>query len=89
MINKRNDKHHITKIKHNSTVIQDPNLIASTFNSYFSQIGKSLANSIPPTEKKFNDYLHTPNPNSFFFLPVIKEELKGTMVKLKDKKYWL
>ena len=52
VINKRNDKHHITKIKHNNTVIQDPNLIASTFNSYFSQIGKSLAKSIPPTEKK-------------------------------------
>ena len=85
-INKRNDKHHITKIKHNDTEIHDFNLIASTFNDYFSQIGKNLAESIPPTHKKFNDFLRAPNPNSLFFLPVIKEELKDTVTKLKDKK---
>ena len=31
-------------------------------------------------------FLQTPNPNSLFFLPVIKEELKDTVGKLKDKK---
>ena len=85
-INKYNDKHKITKIKHNDTIIEDPKLIASTFNSYFSKIGKNLAKTIPATEKQFMDYLQTPNPNSFFFLPVIKEELKDTVLKLKDKK---
>ena len=85
-INKHNDKHQITKIKLNNEVIHDSNNIASAFNNYFSHIGKDLAKSIPSTPKKFDDFLRTPNPNSFFFLPVIKEELKDTVTKLKDKK---
>ena len=70
----------------NDTEIRDFNIIASTFNNYFSQIGKNLAKNIPPTHKKFNDFLRTPNPNSFFFLPVIKEELKDIVAKREDKK---
>ena len=85
-INKNNDKVQINKIKHNDTEIHDFDTIASTFNNYFSQIGKNLAESIPPTNKKFSDFLRAPNPNSLFFLPVIKEELKDAVGKLKDKK---
>ena len=63
-----------------------PTQISTTFNNYFSQIGTNLAKSIPPTRKKFYECLRSPNPSSFFFLPVIKEELIDIVTKLENKK---
>ena len=51
-INKRAENYHITKIKCNNKVIEDPGNIATIFNIYFSQIGKNLAKNIPQNPQK-------------------------------------
>ena len=40
--------------------------IADCFNTYFTNIGSTLASKITPTEKHFTDYLHNSNSSSFF-----------------------
>ena len=85
-INKHNDKSRIEKITYNNVEIRDSAQMADTFNQYFSQIGHSLADDIPPTQKKFLDFIDQPNPNSLFFVPVHRNELIDIVHNLKNKK---
>lgn len=85
-INKNDGKEHISKIKHNNISIDDDTQIATTFNNYFSQIGKNLADTIPPTDKQFHEFLKNPNSSSFCFRPVLKKEIIDIVANLKDKR---
>ena len=85
-INKHSDKSRITKIKCNNVDIHDSEQIADSFNEYFSQIGHNLAKNIPPTQKKFLDFIDQPNPNSLFFVPVHRNEIIDIVHNLKNKK---
>ena len=76
----------ITKIKWNDIISEEPVGIANTFNSYFSTIGKNLAQQIAPSTKQFQDFLGVPNPNSIFFTPINKNEILKIVSNLKDKK---
>ena len=40
--------------------------IAGAFNSYFTNIGETLANTVPSTNAHFMDYLHNTNTSSLF-----------------------
>ena len=44
--------------------------IADCFNTYFTNIGSTLASKITPTEKHLTDYLHDSNSSSFFLTPI-------------------
>ena len=56
-------------------VFSNPADIANSFNSYFSSIGVSLSNKLPPTNSHFMDYLHNPNTSSFFLAPTNSFEI--------------
>ena len=85
-INKHNDESRIEKITYNNVEIHDSVQIAYTFNQYFSQIGHSLAEDVPPTQKTFLDFIDQPNPNSLYFVPVHRNELIDIVHNLKNKK---
>ena len=52
------------------------------FNHYFTSIGRNLQKSIPPTKRKFSDYLKNSNQNSFFIQPTTAEEVKDIIMTL-------
>lgn len=56
-------------------LLSTPPDIANSFNHYFSDIGSSLANKIPPTNTHFTDSLHNPNASSFFLTPTNSHEI--------------
>ena len=56
-------------------LLSNPLEIANTFNEYFTDIGSSLANKIPPTDTHFTDSLHNLNTSSFFLVPTTSQEI--------------
>ena len=77
---------HVTKIRSNGEIIEDPVNVANTFNNYFSSIGVNLAEDIPHSTKHFSEYLGVPNPSSIFFTPVVKEDIIDIVSSLNNKK---
>jgi len=64
----------------------DPVSIANEFNIFFSSIGITLANKIPPTQHTFRDYL-PPNLNENFLLsPIVKKEIIDVVNGLASNK---
>ena len=47
----------VEKINVNGQDVTDPIKIATEFNTFFTSIGKKISNSIPPTEKRPEDYI--------------------------------
>ena len=74
------------KIIHNNLTIEDPKLVASAFNNYFSNAGKNLANRIPASNSSPEDFLGTPQPNSFYLFPVTALEIENEISNLKSSK---
>ena len=58
------------------TGIFDPKTIGSTLNKYFSSIVHQLATDIPEVNTTFSDYLDPPLQNSFYFDPIIPQEIE-------------
>ena len=85
-MNLSNNKSDITKIRYNDDIVEDPENIANTFNNFFSSIGTNLAEGIPPSAKHFSDYLGTPNPNTIFLTPLVKEDIIDIVSNLNNKK---
>ena len=67
VMNIQNKKVEIDQIKSDDNLINDSFDIANVFNSYFSQIGETLAKDIPATELNFTEFLGQCNSNSIFF----------------------
>ena len=62
-------------------------LIAEEFNSYFVNIGKSMANAISPGSAwNFNFSATSKNSNSLFLTPSCPQEVFNVIKKLKTKK---
>ena len=57
------------------SLITDPQVIANHFNDFFTSIADSIRSSIPPTSKKYSDYLRKSTPNSIFLSSVTEEEV--------------
>ena len=86
-LNRNNKMQKIIKIKsETNNIIEEPQTIAETFNLYFSQIGQKLAETIPTTGSKFDNYLGNHNPSTLFFVPTDREEIIGIINKLEGKK---
>ena len=54
----------------------DPKTIGNKLNKYFSSIGHQLATDIPEVNTSFSDYLDPPLQNSFYFDPIISQEIE-------------
>ena len=58
--------------------------IAGAFNSYFTNIGETLANTVPSTNAHFMDYLHNTNTSSLFLIPTNPYEITEIVEKLNS-----
>lgn len=65
--------------------ITDNTLIADVFNDYFSNIGPSLADSLPATEHHFSEYLPPPCEASFFMEPINEQTMMNYILSIKPK----
>ena len=66
--------------------LDNPERIASIFNSYFSTIGEKTQAKIKHSHKKYTDYLSNENPDTFFLSPTNKEEIKFILSSLDINK---
>ena len=60
--------------------------IANGFCKYFTEIGKTLAEKIPPPSKHFDYYLAESNPKSIYFNPTDHNEILNILHNMKAKK---
>ena len=58
--------------------------IAGAFNSYFTNIGETVANTVPSTNAHFMDYLHNTNTSSLFLIPTNPYEITEIVEKLNS-----
>ena len=75
----------ISKIIINDVPITDNVKIADSFNDYFSNIGPILAESLPITDKNFEDYLPPPSERSFFMSPISEQTMLDYILSTKPK----
>ena len=61
---------------HNGKIIQNKTEIANRFNKFFVNVGSTLANAIPHTDRKPTDYIKNGVLESFFLNPTTEEEIK-------------
>ncbi|XP_072037093.1 uncharacterized protein [Amphiura filiformis] len=77
----RNNKHPLPSFFYDDNAHQeqiiDQNIIANKFNSYFANVGPSLARKIQTRGSNFHTFLHNINSpnNSLFFTPTDPEEI--------------
>ena len=65
--------------------ISDKNLIAQSFNEYFSKIGKTTSENVPRSNKPFTEYIKHPKLNSIFIEPINASHILEIVHKLKPK----
>ena len=64
----------------------DPKEISDILNRYFATVGHKLASKIPQTINTFSDYLDPPLNHTFFFDPIIPEDINLEISTLQDNK---
>jgi hypothetical protein len=65
-LNRSSGNEKIEKISVNGNTVTDQNVISNTFNEFFINTGKNISNSVPPTNKKPEDFLPKVNAPDFF-----------------------
>ena len=75
----------VSKIIFDNITLTDNLKIADAFNHSFSNIGPSLANSIPVTNKHYSDFLPPPANASFFMHPINELTMFNYILSTKPK----
>ena len=75
-----------TLLTYQNENIDNPEIIANIFNNYFSTIGEKTQAKIKHSHENNTDYLTNGNPDSFFFSPANKEEIKIILSSLDISK---
>lgn len=65
----------INEIVINGNTLNDPTEISEKFNSYFTDMAKTLSEKIPPSNKHFKEYMPGSEINSIVLLPTTPGEL--------------
>ena len=73
----------IKEIKLEGDLVTDPDLMADTFNAYFTGLAQVLSDKIPPSEKHFRTFMPPSSINSFVLLPTNPLELININKTLK------
>ncbi len=72
------------KFIHSNNEIDEPDIIAQHFNSYFVNVGKSLADNMSEPVNTFDSYLTNQQELTFSMPPVTSEEIINTVSQLRD-----
>ena len=57
-------------------VTSNPDIVANSFNYYFSSVADKIRSKIPESDKHFTSFLKHPNLNGIFLSPVTPEEVQ-------------
>ena len=79
LLDKNNNSLTINEFLVENKMVSDPKIIADGFNSYFTNIGPSLAKKIPCANKQFDDYFKFSNLNSLDFYLTNYQEIDSLM----------
>jgi len=86
VIGKKNDKSSISDtFLIDGQPVTDSNKITNGFCTFFTNVGRNLANKIPFSKSKYSDYLKNPNPSSLFFTPTDQMEIEKILRNMKPK----
>ena len=69
----------------NAALTSDPKIIGNTLNEYFATVGDKLASAIP-VSGTFSNYLDQPLSNTFYFDPIIPQEVESEIITLLESK---
>ena len=75
----------IREIKTNGNTVTDPKSISDAFNSFYANVGKMQAETVPPTETDPMAFLRGEPPNSMFLHPCNTEEVIKAVKALAKK----
>ena len=64
----------------------EPKTIGNTLNEYFATVGDKLASDIPEASGTFSNYLDPPLLNTFYFDPIISQEIESEIITLSESK---
>ena len=70
----------------NAILTNDPKTIGNTLNGYFATVGDKLASAIPEASGTFSNYLDPPLSNTFYFDPIIPQEIESEIITLSESK---
>ena len=70
----------------NAALTSDPKTIGNTLNEYFATVGDKLASAIPEVSDTFSNYLDPPLSNTFYFDPIIPQEVESEITTLPENK---
>ncbi len=82
----RKSHNRIEKLVVDGKVVSENKSMANTFNEYFVNIGKNLADKIPTSSKCYKDYLGTALDKSMYLFPTSVEEVTKIMLNLNVRK---
>ena len=71
--------------RYQGNILTSPQEIANNFNQYFSEVGPSLAAKIPSSNRKFTDFLGTPNKEGFKFTEMSEFRILNFIKNMKPK----
>ena len=83
VINKKKSTSSCSRFRINNRLISDNKSIANGFNSYFVNIGPTLASKIPKDDRSPSLFLKNRNLSSIVLEPVIEDEVKNVIKCLK------
>ena len=75
-----------TALQIDNKLVDDPTVIANTFNNYFATIGQKMADDIPISSSSYHKYLKVENSNSIFITPTTESEIQDILSNLKNTK---
>ena len=88
--------HNKTTLSNSITSLRDPvsneivyntSKLSNIINKNFTSVGPKLTSKIASTNKHFSDYLsHIKQKDSFFFIPVTKQEIEDEICALTTRK---
>lgn len=84
VINKKSTQSTPSSFKINDSVVSNMNDITNSFNTYFTNIGKTLAKKIPRTSIDPLSYIPNRCPHSIVIQPVTQDEVINIIRSLKD-----
>ena len=88
VINKRSKSTNIDLLKDSGREIVDKQEISNTMNAYFCSVGKDLASKIEdvPNPMLTGEYNHNPDNRRFNFRPIVVQDIRDAMSKIKTSK---
>ena len=83
VINKKTSSNTCSRFVINNNITTNKNIIADGFNSYFANVGPTLAKNIPHDSRCPTTFIPNRNENSMFMTPVVEHEVKSIIRMLK------